>query len=281
MPYAAEISRSSPACIVFLLDQSGSMSDPFGGGEGNLRKADFLADVVNRTLHDLVIRCTKAEAIRDYFEVAVIGYGRHGGAVAPAWAGALAGRTLAKVSEVGEQPARLEERRKKVPDGAGGLVEQAVRFPIWMDPVAENGTPMCAALQTAHQIVAQWVTDHPQGFPPIVLHITDGESGDGDPTAAGSAILQLATSDGNALLFNCHLSSQRAAKSEFPSSGEGLADPLARTLFGISSPLPPSFAGAAGEMGLQISAGARGFVFNADATSLVQFFDIGTRPANR
>lgn len=282
MPYVAEISRTRPACLVFVLDQSGSMSDPFGGSaETQVRKADFLADVVNRTLHDLVIRCTKAEAIRDYFHVAILGYGRHGGAVAPAWAGALAGRTVVKVSEVGEQPARLEERRKKVPDGAGGLVEQTVRFPIWIDAVAENGTPMCAALAQAQQVVAQWVADHPDGFPPIVLHITDGESGDGDPSAAGAAILGLATSDGNALVFNCHLSSQRAPKAEFPASPESLADPLARTLFAISSPLPPTFAGAAGEMGLAVQPGSRGFVFNADATSLVQFFDIGTRPANR
>jgi hypothetical protein len=281
VPYAAEISRSNPACIVFLLDQSGSMKDPFGGGETPTSKAEFLADVVNRTLHDLVIRCTKAEEIRDYFHVAVIGYGRHGGGVAPAWSGALSSRAVAKVSEVGEQPARLEERRKKVPDGAGGLVEQTVRFPIWIDPVAENGTPMCAALEQARQVAAQWVTERPNGFPPIVLHITDGESGDGDPTAAGQAILSLATADGGVLLFNCHLSANRAAKSEFPSSAESLADPLARTLFAISSPLPPNFAGAAGEMGLALSEGARGFVFNADAVELVQFFDIGTRPANR
>jgi hypothetical protein len=41
------------------------MADPFGGGEGQLRKADVLADVTNRTLRDLVIRSTKAEEIRD------------------------------------------------------------------------------------------------------------------------------------------------------------------------------------------------------------------------
>jgi hypothetical protein len=281
MPYAAEISRSNPACILFLLDQSGSMKDPFGGGETALSKADFLADVVNRTLHDLVIRCTKAEEIRDYFHVAVVGYGRHGGAVASAWSGPLAERAVVKVSEVGEHPARLEERKKKVPDGAGGLVEQTVRFPIWVDPVAENGTPMCAALGRAREIVEQWVADHPAGFPPIVLHITDGESGDGDPGAAGAAILGLSTADGAVLLFNCHLSATRAAKAQFPSSAESLVDPLARTLFAISSPLPPNFVGAAGESGLALTNGARGFVFNADATELVQFFDIGTRPANR
>lgn len=281
MPYSANISRNNPACLVILLDQSGSMNDNFGAGEVPLRKADYLADVVNRTLHDLVIRCTRAEAIRDYFHVAIIGYGTNGGGVGSAYSGQLTGKTLVKISEVGDQPARLEERKKKLPDGAGGLVEQTVRFPIWVDPRAENGTPMCAALQHAHGIVAEWVKEHANGFPPIVLHITDGESGDGDPTALGASIMNLATGDGLVLMFTCHLSSTRASKIEYPADAAGLPDTFAHTLFGISSVLPPEFAKAAKELGLSLPEGARGFVFNADATSLVNFFDIGTRPANR
>jgi hypothetical protein len=72
MAYSAEISRGKPACFIFLLDQSGSMGDAFGT-EQALRKADFVADVVNRTLHNLVIRCTKTEEIRNYYYVSVIG----------------------------------------------------------------------------------------------------------------------------------------------------------------------------------------------------------------
>src|SRR5262245_48842028 len=67
MPYSAEISRSNPTCFIFLLDQSYSMADGFG--EGAIRKADFVADVVNRTLHDLVIRCTRMEEIRNYYHI--------------------------------------------------------------------------------------------------------------------------------------------------------------------------------------------------------------------
>jgi hypothetical protein len=60
MPYTAEISRGNPTCFVLMIDQSSSMSDAFGT-ESALRKADFVADVVNRTIHDLVIRCTRTE----------------------------------------------------------------------------------------------------------------------------------------------------------------------------------------------------------------------------
>jgi hypothetical protein len=57
MAYEAEISRANPTCFICILDQSGSMADPFGGGEIAQNKAAFLADVTNKTLHDLVFRC--------------------------------------------------------------------------------------------------------------------------------------------------------------------------------------------------------------------------------
>jgi hypothetical protein len=276
LAYSAEISRSNPTCFIILLDQSGSMADSFGGAEG-LRKSEFVADVVNRTLHGLVIRCTTAEEIRNYYHVSIIGYG---GAVQSAFAGALAGKTLVPIGEIADNPARLENRAKKVPDGAGGLVEQQVRFPIWIDAGTSGGTPMCAALSQAKTVLEQWLVEHRNGFPPTVLHLTDGESTDGDPTPLGKDLLSLGTSDGPVLLFNCHVSSQRAAKVEYPSGDSGLPDQFAKTLFGISSTLPESFLKAAQQTGVTLSEGARGFVFNGDPTSVVQFFEIGTRPAN-
>src|ERR1039457_1861482 len=176
MAYSAEISRGSPSCFVFLIDQSGSMADVFGAGEGNQRKADGVADAINRMLQNLVIKCAKEEGIRDYFHVGVIGYGAQ---VGPAFSGTLAGRQLVPISEVGNSPARIDQRNKKVPDGAGGIVEQAVRFPVWFEPVANGGTPMSQALGPAKAIVDDWVLRHPNCFPPILINITDGEATDG------------------------------------------------------------------------------------------------------
>ena len=74
MPYIAEISRTNPSCFIFLVDQSASMVDPIGG-EVKVRKADVVADALNRLLTELAIRCAKEEGVRDYFHVAVLGYG--------------------------------------------------------------------------------------------------------------------------------------------------------------------------------------------------------------
>jgi len=277
MAYTAEISRSNPSVFLFLIDQSGSMDDAFGSGESKRKKADGVADAVNRLLQNLVIKCAKSEGVRDYYSVGVLGYGSQ---VGPAFTGALAGRDLVPISEIADNPARIDERTKKVDDGAGGLVDQSVKFPVWFDPTAKGGTPMVQALTKGRDALSYWLGDHADAFPPIVINITDGESTDGDPANAAEALKGLATSDGELLLFNAHLSSREEAPLEFPDKEEGLPDQYAKLLFRMSSNLPGYMRAAAGAEGYQISDGAKGFVFNADLVSVIRFLDIGTRPSN-
>jgi hypothetical protein len=277
MPYSAEISRVNPSCFLFLIDRSGSMADPFGGGGGGKSKADSVADAINRLLQNLVIKCAKSEGVRDYYEVGVLGYGAE---IGPAFSGPLAGRELVPISEVANQPARVEERTRKVDDGAGGLVDQTVKFPIWFDPVANGATPMCGVLDRAHQIMSGWVSQHAASYPPIVIHITDGESTDGDPLPHAEKLKMLATDDGNLLLFNIHLSQAASQPVLFPESADGLPDPYAQQLFQMSSVLPTRLREAAQNEGYAVGAQPRGFGFNADLVELIRFLDIGTRPSN-
>lgn len=276
MQYIAEISRSNPSCFLFLIDRSGSMRDPFGAESGK-RKADGVADAVNRLLQNLVIKCAKAEGVRDYYYVGVIGYGHRAGS---AFAGELSGRDLVPISEVASTPARVEERTRKTEDGAGGLVDETVKFPVWFDPAANGGTPMCQALKRAKNTLETWLEEHPHCFPPIVINITDGEATDGDPSGPAQDLASLKSSDGNVLLFNLHLSSQKASPVEFPDSEEGLPDEYARLLFRMSSRLPDYMRGIAMEEGFKVSENTRGFVFNADIVSVIRFLDIGTRPSD-
>lgn len=273
MAYSVEISRANPTCFVFLLDQSTSMVDPISVGEPK-RKADAVADALNRLLFELSLKCAKEEGVRDYFHIAVLGYGMQ---VGSAYGGALVGRDLVPLSQVADNPLRVEERAKKVPDGAGGLVETTARFPVWVDPVANGGTPMSQALGAAVALVERWVSERPGCFPPIVINLTDGESTDGDPSEPASRLRALATADGPVLLFNLHVSGGQSAPVVFPPAEAGLPDDFARLLFNMSSPLPPHMRSYAASQGIAASEGSRGFVFNADITSVVQFLDIGTR----
>lgn len=276
MTYGAEISRENPSCILFLIDQSASMSDPFSGKSGR-SKADRLASAINRLLYELVIRCTRdqEEGIRNYYEVGVIGYGDQ---VRPALSGELGERDLIPIRQIGDNPDRVEERQRKVEDGAGGLVEETVRFPIWFDPVSRNGTPMCQALRRAHSTLTPWVEGHRTSFPPIVINITDGEATDGEPRGPASALKKLATDDGELLLFNLHLSSRPGAPIMYPRDKTALPDKYAIQLFEMSSVLPPHVRGAAEGEGYDIQPQSHGFVFNADMVEVITFLDIGTRP---
>lgn len=277
MAYTAEISRVNPSCFLFMIDQSGSMGDPFGGSDSGLSKAEELASVVNRSLSNLIIKCSKDNEVRRYFQVGVIGYGA---GIGPVLGGNLLGQDLVWIDDIYSNPSRVEDRPRKVSDGAGGLVEVMTKFPVWLDPVASNGTPMCHAFSYAQSILNDWVAKHPASFPPVVIHVTDGESGDGDPSELADALRQLQTQDGNLLLLNLHLSSRRAPTIHFPSSTESLPDEYARLLFQMSSLLPEYMRNEARNSGYNVGDLARGFVFNADIKDVVTFFEIGTRPSN-
>ena len=276
MSYSAEISRANPSCFLFLIDQSGSMADPFPADPGK-RKADGVADAINRLLQNLVIKCAKAEGVRDYYYVGVIGYGDR---IGPAFGGALTGQELVPISVVADNPVRIEERNKRIDDGAGGLIEQKVKFPIWFDPVANKGTPMREALTMASGILQKFLADHPHCFPPVLIHITDGESTDGDPVDVMRQVTSLCSSDGDVLLFNLHISSNAAQPIAFPAMPAGLPDQYAQMLYDTASELTPFMQSVAKEQGFSVQPGAKGFVFNGDLTLVIQALDIGTRPSN-
>lgn len=275
MPYEAEISRTNPSMFLFLIDQSGSMEDRFGGGSGN--KDQKVADAINKLLQNLVIKCAKSDGIRDYYHVGVLGYGA---TVGSAFAGILAGRDLVPISVLADSPVEIEERMQRVDDGAGGLVEQRVRFPIWFKAVSNGGTPMSQAINLAEQTVSQWLEEHPNCFPPIVINITDGEATDGDPAIPAQSLTNLKSSDGNVLLFNVHISAVGGKVYEFPSNESELPDQYAKQLFNMSSLLPEYMRDVAKREEYSIADTSRGFVFNADIISVIRFLDIGTRPSN-
>lgn len=301
MPYTAEISRSNPSCFLFLIDQSGSMEDvldpsnvqaldkpmvvdgrTYTHSASGRTKAQGVADAINRLLQTLIIKCARADGVRDFYHVGVIGYGGDNTAnrVSPAFGGTLAGRDLVPLSEIANSPARIEERTKKVEDGAGGLVDQNMKFPIWFEPVANGGTPMCQALTKVRTIVQDWLQQHSTCFPPIVINITDGEATDGDPLPSAEALQSLTSSDGNVLLFNVHISSQKAAPIEFPDNDSALPDQFGKHLFRMSSVLPAYMQAMARQEGIAATESTRGFVFNADMVAVIRFLDIGTRPSN-
>src|SRR6201988_2845934 len=156
MSYEAEISREHPTCFLFVIDQSGSMDEMPEAGRS---KAAFVADVLNKTLYTLITSCSKSDGVRNYFDVGVIAYA--GSEVGSGFGGALAGNIVHPIQAISEHTLRVEERKKKVDDGAGGIIELKTKFPVWFDPKSEGGTPLRAALGKTLERGGGWWEQHP------------------------------------------------------------------------------------------------------------------------
>jgi hypothetical protein len=183
------------------------------------------------------------------------------------------------ISAAADHPLRVENRKRLVEDGAGGLVEQKYKFPVWFEPEAHGKTPMLKALDLARATVQGFLFRHQDCFPPIVMHLTDGKPSDGDPRAVANELRDLRSSDGNVLLFNAHLSSRTDPPFIFPEDEKILPDTYARILFRMSSELPDRLREAAEADGFPVGERSRGFVFNADLVAVIRFLDLGTRVA--
>jgi len=265
-----EISRRNPTCYIFLIDQSGSMSEVIANQPGRL-KADVLKDMINRFVANLVTNCTKEDGVRDYFYVSVIGYGLN---VGSAFIGPLANRDLVPLSEIADKMDRIEERLKE--DGAGGVIK--TKFPVWFDAVADGQTPMCQALNKAKGILEGWLSQHPNCHPPIVINLTDGAATDGNPLIPAEELKNLKSNTGNVLLWNIHLSSGSPTSIILPNSETNLPDQYAQLLYTMSSPMTDyqiTYANKAHEMHLEKN--SKGFVYNADPITVFLALDIGTQ----
>src|SRR5438067_887605 len=145
MPYTQAWGGTHPGCLILVLDQSGSMSDPFGHAQagGGRRKCDMVATVLNGFLNELIVTNTVYKdgvaEVRPRADVAVIGY--EGNTVCSALSGELAKKDFVSLADLQHNPATIERRKKREIDDVGQEVEVPLPFPIWVQPVAGGGTP--------------------------------------------------------------------------------------------------------------------------------------------
>ena len=75
MSHKAEISRRNPTCFLFLIDQSGSMSDHIQGNPEAPKKAEFIADAINKVIQTLTVTASPELVPWRYYQIGVLGYG--------------------------------------------------------------------------------------------------------------------------------------------------------------------------------------------------------------
>ncbi len=277
--YQQTFSRSTPGCIIFLIDRSDSMRAPWAGS--GLTLAQGAARALNKILLELCVKSTKEQggALRCYFYIGAYGYGlcpsNGTEGVESALPGPLAARGIVPLPELADNPIAVRE------EPSIDAMPGSSKVPVWIEPQAGFRTPMCQAVATAGAHVYEWANAFPNSLPPIVINITDGMVTDSpyegaDISMWAKRLTTIETSDGQVLLFNIFLSPSPASGVWFPSTDANLPSP-GPGLFSISSPMPQPMIDNARSAHIDVTEGARGFVFNADLAMLVKFLEIGTR----
>ncbi|MDR1284672.1 MAG: hypothetical protein LBJ88_00555 [Campylobacteraceae bacterium] len=272
-----QISRKNPTAFLFVVDQSASMGYimPSIGKP----KAKHVADVINRTILNLIDLCNKADGVRDYFHVGVICYSGKG--VSNGLFKDPQKPILNLISDAAVNIIGVETVIDKIDNGLGEIVERRAEFPVWVEAEADGQTPMCEAFTKAKDALRDWCDEYQDSYPPTLIHVTDGDSTDGNPEAIAEDIKNISTLHGNTLIFNIHVSSFSANIIKYPYSDIDIQDEYAKQLFRMSSVFPQYLVDKALQRDYKINNGSRGFVFNADAAEIVNFLEIGTLPATQ
>lgn len=266
-------SSATPGLLIILIDQSGSMTLNY---EGNDSRTVFAARAVNRVINDIIESNFDGTEPKNRGFIVVIGYDLNAKVLCEGY-----------LKELYANPKRMEELTKKIPDGAGGLVETTVKMPVWVEPIKEDLlTNMKDAFSVAKKIVSAWIEDKPKNPAPVIINISDGiPFYDHKPTqecmketeAEVEEIKSMNTTDGNVLVFNAHIGEGSkivkypASESEVEVNGEE-----AKFLYRISSEIPEGYKYAASKNGLDIKERSRGCVFKANAEELIKLIDFGS-----
>lgn len=278
--YEKSITRQNRGLFVVAIDCSASMQERIAFNSLDVTKSEAVTIVCNYILDELLARATRYGEVRDYYDIAVVGYS--GDAVMSLLPTAEDGITsISNLATYAPEP-QTYHFEQHLDDGTTTLATFSLR--PWVKPMAEGKTPMYAAMLHIEELVNKWcgAPQNRNSFPPLVFNISDGECSDGneeDLASIAERIRSLATHDGNTLLINIHLSTDDSTPSvAFPSNGLfSDIDSFRRMLFTMSSILPENMEPLIAEL---VNPGSYGpyrcVAFNASINELMMILAIGS-----
>ncbi|MEG2727475.1 MAG: VWA domain-containing protein [Mucinivorans sp.] len=275
MSHTAQITETARALFILMIDQSGSMNEPYAPC-GEKTKAQMVADVCNNTITELVARCRDGNMWRHYFDIAVIGYsGRGVYSLLPEDARLLSPAQLAWLVK----SKRVVQNTCTTASGARLTIHSS--YKVWIDPYAEGKTPMYAAFGRVLEILLAWRADQSslEGFPPTIINITDGEPTDATDASLRELVDRIrghGTADGEPIIFNVHISSSSDRQVSFPDRTDDLPQE-ARLLFYLSSIMPDSYRlELSDQLPTKHSPSMRAMAYNAGVNELIRVMNIGS-----
>ncbi|MDR1407186.1 MAG: VWA domain-containing protein [Tannerella sp.] len=267
--YSKQCSSANPGLLIFMIDQSGSMSGQFFENED---KAEFATKALNNAINQLIERNFSEEQPKNRCHVALIAYGSDAHLVREG-----------SLSELFHSPMGKSHVIKKINAGDGSILEQSRDMPYWIVSKCDGGTNMVGAFRIAQGLIEQYVAARPDTPAPVIISISDGQPNVGggyeEVAALVRAITQISCDDGAPLVYNAHIE-KHGFNCCYPSSAQELPnDEHARFIFDISSQIPSAQIPAARKLGYTVEEGARGCTIGGDAVALVSLILFGSSRA--
>lgn len=283
MPYTAQITRNTPTAFIFLIDHSISMQNKTTLHGEEMAMAEAAARIVNAQINELVLRCIKMNDTRNYYDIAVVGYGEK---AYSGWQGELEGRGFVTPEELKNHPFSKIFIKKEIRTRKGVQIKEVEQVQ-WVS-ARDDGhwTHYHEAFDFAKRLLDKWMKEHHERdcYPPTVIHITDGWFNHASletVTQKANELKAMFTNDGNVILFNIHFTGNNdATPIACPISKQELDNDYSKALFDMSSLLPERYNTDIARClndtrdGRHIAMGV-----NADALTLIKLMDIGT-PTN-
>jgi hypothetical protein len=229
---AAPPSGEAVGLAVLVLDRS--VADPFGGTLINpcsrLQEAgnEILKQLSNKQYLDLAI------------DTAILSYGQGSDGqqdVRSTFDGPLSGRAVVRNNELPSGAIRVEEMETQVSNGVGGLVTVTEKTPIYFDVESTAEASPHAAFAAAGGIIGDWITQHPTGMQPILLHLTRAAQDPAEMTAAIAVVSSLQTSAGPVLIHHLVFTETPHKALAYPDGPTDIDGEKLKVLWETSSPL--------------------------------------------
>lgn len=265
-------SSATPGLLIILVDQSGSMLSQY---EGNDTRTVFASKAINRVINEIIQKNFNGDKPKNRCFISVIGYNHN---VKELCSGYL--------TDLYANPIRIESVKKKISDGAGGIIEVDTKMPIWIEPISQDGTTnMMGAFRMAQQLVEKWMQDKPHNPAPVIINISDGIPYDGrsikecmtETIHVAQEIMNMSNEDGNVLIFNAEIGDSQQ-KIIFPNNRDDVksAGDGSEFLFDITSEIPEGYKDAAAKNDLAVKDNSRGCIFAADGIDLINLINFGS-----
>ena len=204
---------NTPAAFIFLVNQSIGMQKTTTLFGKKMTMAEAAAQIVNRQINELVLRCIKPSEVCHYYDIAMIGYGKN---AYSGWIGDLEGMDFVSPEELRRHPYKkiISCEKKRI---RKGVTLKDVEKAQWIEARHDSDEypiDLHEVLKYAERLIKQWTKKHRGKIycPITIINITDNIFNELLPIVThqyANKWKSLFNNNDNVILFNIHFSANK------------------------------------------------------------------------